>query len=573
MPGQQSDAMRLPTPSQLSSKPASNPASAASRRLSIAALCFALLLAAYWRIPPASSALLFGDEFHSLRRLAFGYDFLFTNYSTTGSGMALPLLQRGLADLFGSNHWTIRGPALLGGLALVASLYPLGRRLVGRNAALIATFLAAGSSILIYYSHFGRAYSLMAWLCLLLVYSLQRILESDGPSTRYSVYCAGLIAALPYVHLSSLATVLAVVGAALVVLWLEGRLRESAHLAGAAALGLALSLALHAPAQASFVAFVSDKTTRAYYGEFGFWDVAALLTGGRMAAILMVPLLLFALTRIALRHGARALPLAAACLSPALALVIVRPYGDAYAYARYAITIVPFVCLALGWLINDGFGGSHEAESAKAVRGRSHWVLGAGALLACVLFAAGPYGVRHPNDGPHANTYLSLYSLPAFDEPWDGAPAFYQSLANATKRPRIIEVPALVNRTRHLYRDYYLQHGAETWLGLFPRELRNVPDGPYVSLANPGWREAAEADYLILHTNLGEELRDYWRFVYESQGHDVGSAAVAAYMTRHSRFGEVAAQEPALLAPRLRSELGEPAFEDRYITVWELDPP
>ncbi len=46
------------------------------------------------------TAFLFGDEFHTLRDLPRGYRFLLTHFDNYGSGMALPLLQRVLVDLF-----------------------------------------------------------------------------------------------------------------------------------------------------------------------------------------------------------------------------------------------------------------------------------------------------------------------------------------------------------------------------------------------------------------------------------------------------------------------------------------
>lgn len=531
-----------------------------------------LLLAAYWRVPEAGRALLFGDELHSLRRIEHGYRFLLTDFSSTGSGMALPLLQRGLADLFGPSHWSFRAPALLSGLALLASLYPLGRKLVRSNAAAIATCLAAGSSMLIYYSHYGRSYAGMAWLSLLLVYALQCIIDSTEPtrlSNRHYAYCAVLVAALPYVHLSSLAFVLAVIGAALVPLWMESRKREALQVAGAAGAGLVLAFLLHLPAYDSLAAFVSDKTTSAYFGEFGFWDVGALLAGGRGIAMLALPLLLVALARFARARGWRALPLIAACVAPGLALLVTRPFGDAYAYARYAISMLPFAFLAIGWLIDDLLGALQPEAREDPIRRRALG-LALGVALAGALFLAGPYGLTRVDDGPHSNTYLSLLPLPAFDTPWSGTPAFYETLAEQPTGLRIIETPALVNRSRHLYRNYYLQHGVETWLGVLPEELATLPEGPYVSFDDPSWRQRANADYLILHHRIAEELSDYWRFVYMGQGAEVERPGVAAFMTRHSRFGRVARRGSAELAESLRQELGDPMYETQRLMVWDL---
>ncbi len=535
-----------------------------------ASLTVALVLAAYWRVPSAGRALLFGDEFHSLRRIGFGYRFLLTDFCPAGSGMTLPLLQRMLSDAFGLNHWTIRAPALVSGLAMVASMYPLGGRMVGGYAALVATFFAASSSMLIYYSHFGRAYSMMVWFSLMLVYSLQRILESNRPAPRYYAYCLALVAALPYVHLSSLAFVLAVVGATLLPLWVGARKQEALLLAGALITGLTVAGLAHAPAFASMSMFVSDKTSHAYFGDFGFWDVAALLTGGRGAAILLLPVLLFALARVGHRGGWKALPLAAACLSPGIALIVVRPYGDAYAYSRYAITALPFVFLVLGWLLSDLFGERRRVEAPKASRLGRGRVLIAGVLIAGASFLAGPKGLRAIDDGAFANTYLTLLPLPAFDAPWHGMPPFYRSLGENPAELRIIEVPALLNRSRHLYRNYFLQHGVETWLGMLPEELEGIPDGPYVSFDDPDWRGKSDADYVIVHFHINDELRDYWDFVYTGRAEEAERPDVFAYMVRHSRYGPAVTAGLAELASKLTLEVGEPVYHSGRIAVWDL---
>ena len=160
-----------------------------------AVLAAAVLLGAWWRLAPVGSAFLFGDEFHSLRDLSHGWHFVFTNFSDTGSGMALPILLRALGEAFGYDHWTIRMPAYLGGLATLVCVYPIARRQVGENGAAVATLLVATSPLLIFYSHFGRSYMLVTCLCLLLLAVLQRIVDGE-PATRSRCAAAALLTAL-----------------------------------------------------------------------------------------------------------------------------------------------------------------------------------------------------------------------------------------------------------------------------------------------------------------------------------------------------------------------------------------
>jgi hypothetical protein len=546
-----------------------------SRHPSLAGLRWTLILGGvlvgiYWRLHGVGTSLLFGDELHSLREIPNGYRYLLTHFSPTGSGMALPIFQRALGDALGLNHWTIRGPATLGGIATLASTYPIARRCVGGTAAAVATLLVATSPLLIFYSHFARAYSLVTWLGLLLFVLLQRIVDGDRANLARCAGCAFLTALLPYVQPIWLGFVLPLFGGALIALWMEApRRREAGAVASSLAAGGLACLLLHLPARRSLSQYVSFATTEEYFGGFGFWDVATLMAGSRGGAVLALVLLLLALAVMVARYRLSRLPLVLGCVGPVVALAVIRPFGDPYAYARYAIPCLPFACIAIGWFVVVAVSRAIPSE-----RGREVGALALGATLAALLFASGPYGVRHTTDGPHGNTYITMFPLPAFDIPWDGAPAFYRELSRSEEVVRIIEVPALVTRTRHLYRNYYLQHGKETWLGIgFPWELKDLPDGPYLSFEDPHWREKSDADYLILHASIGRELSRYWRFVYGTHRAEAGDPSVAAYMARHSRYAGYKgpfASLPAGLREKLRLQLGEPLYLDEEIVVWRL---
>ncbi|MDB4433308.1 glycosyltransferase family 39 protein, partial [bacterium] len=365
----------------------------------------AVLLGSYWRLLNVETALLFGDEFHSLRDLAMGYRHVFTNFSSTGSGMALPIIQRILGDLWGLNHWTIRIPALLGGIATLASVYPIARRWTGESAAAVATLLVASCPLLIFYSHFGRSYTLVAWLCLLLLLLLQRIVDGERASLARCAGCALLTAVLPYVQPISLGFVLPVFGGAAIALWMEApRRREAVAVVLALAAGGLACLLIHLPAWASLSQYLSFATTWDYFGDFGFWDVAALMAGSRWGAVVALALLLLALGAMLARYRLRRLPLVLGCLGPCLAVAVVRPFGDPYAFARYAIPSLPFACIAIGWLAAVAVRRAIAQSPAREIG-----ALALGAVLAALLFASGPYGVRHTADGPHANTYITMF--------------------------------------------------------------------------------------------------------------------------------------------------------------------
>src|SRR6185503_15460625 len=127
-----------------------------------------------------------------------------------------PLLQRAAMDVFGPTVFSYRLPALVAGLLGLWLLYPLGRHLVGRGPAWLATLLLAVHPMHAYYSRFARAYTLVFLLGLVLAFSLVRALEGRR---RAWIGFALASALLPWVHLSTAAPVAVVDLVAIVLAW------------------------------------------------------------------------------------------------------------------------------------------------------------------------------------------------------------------------------------------------------------------------------------------------------------------------------------------------------------------
>jgi hypothetical protein len=533
----------------------------------LAAICVGALL----RLPDVERAFLFGDELHSLSAVSRGYGFVLGHFSPTGAGMALPLLQRIAIDLSGPGHWAIRAPAWIAGLALLPAVALVTRRWLGGRIALGATWLVAVSPLLVFYSHFARAYAAVVLLAVLLLHAVQGIVDAGRATPRGLAAVALLAAALPWAHPTALSTVVPVVLAGTVALLgrsdrpATGRRRAAAGLLGALALGGLLCIGIHWPAADSLEAFVSAKTRTEYAGAFGPLDVAALVAGGRWVAASLGGLALGGGLWLARRCGPRAWPLLAAALAPAVVIAVVRPFGDAYAYARYVIAAIPPLLVLAA-----------VALDRLARRGprplRAHGALLTAGVAGIVLVAGPPDPLTDPAP-QHANTYLSLYALPAFDAPWPDTPAFYRSLAaeagSARARSGLIELPALTSRARHLYRHYQLQHGRVTWLAPLPGEFPLLPDGPYVAIAALDRLAASGAEYLVVHRDVAAELARYWAWVYGPEGPPV-AAAGRAYMARHERYGGLLPRPSPALVAALTARFGEPVFVDDTLLVYRV---
>jgi hypothetical protein len=144
------------------------------------------------------------------------------------------------AKLGGAEGLGLRLPSLLAAGATVPLLHGVGRRALGREAALLGAALFAVSPFAVFYGSEARAYSLMAFLVVLATCCLLR--ATDGGGGGWWVGFAAAAAASVYTHYTAAAVVAAVVGWALVF---RPPARRAAALATAgAALAVAPWLAL-----------------------------------------------------------------------------------------------------------------------------------------------------------------------------------------------------------------------------------------------------------------------------------------------------------------------------------------
>lgn len=506
----------------------------------------------------AASALFMGDEWHTLRAAWAGFGASLRTFDAFGSGLGLPFAVRCAAELGGWSEFWVRAPALLAGVAVLAGVFWLGRDLAGTGVALVATALASADSFLTYYAAFVRAYSVVAALSLLAAAAALAFLAPGRVRRRAPLALALATGLAPWFHVTGLAPIAALAGTAALVLGCRRSWRRLALLAASVAAGCLLAAALLAPARESLSEFLGRKGSQKYYGTFGALDVWALFFGNRVLAAGIAALLVPLGIGLALRTGARGLVVLAGLVGPLVALLVARPTGDPYAYARYASAAVPFACLVLAWGL----------ERAVHRLGRGELALhGLGALAAAALFAGGSYGLCRTSDAPFQATTIGLYPLPAFDRPFPGTPEVYRRIAADEAARVVLEIPHLTQRSVHLYRNYALQHGKRVRTGFLGDNGGLLPDG-YPSFQERAVRADPDADWVVVHLDAAAEAEDYWSTVYSEA--DARASDVRAYMERHERFGRDAEVPSAAVLAALERVLGRPAFEDARVRAWRL---
>ena len=527
-----------------------------------------VLLAAGAALRGLGSVLLFGDEFHSVRNLDLPWLELAQLFDRNGSGLLLPLLQKLAVALFGESLWSYRLPAIAGALATLVLLYPTGAFLFGRSAAVLAVAALAANAMHVFYSRYARAYSLAAAFGLLFVLALSHLVLDERPRRRWTwlaVLAGGLA---PYAHPSSAALLVgAGAGALACELARRGRGARLVRLCGTLGAGALLALLLHLPAWDSLRAFFEAKALEGVV-PFGSLDVATLIAGSRSAGVVLLAALPAALGAALLRERSRAWIALGACIGPPIGLLVTHPSGLVYAYARYLFAALPFALLFLA-------AGLMALARFVPIRGgaRAALALGAGLGLVILGWIRGPLGVAHTSDGPFANSNLGLHPLGAFDVPWRGTSAFYRIIAESGEPLRIVEAPELCNRGALLYRNLWLQHRSELVAGcIFEETAGRVPDGPYVDLSERAALAGLDADYLVLHHAIYDELVAYWGFVFEEAWPPRENSAEAALMAAHINWG-VFQQRPEpiqALERRARATFGDPLYEDAFVRVWDL---
>lgn len=529
-------------------------------------LC-AIALGAWMRIEGITTMPLYGDEYHGVRVARFDFAVLFQSFDAYGTHVVLPVLQRLMVLLLDPSIITFRLPALIPGLLCLVLCYPAARSFVGRAPALVATCALAVSPIHIYYSRFGRAYSLNIFFGLLLIWAVRRAHLAEWRG-KWRLFAVGLVATLlPYTHLSSAGFVLGVGLAAAALAWHSFGLGTGLKALGVFAAAAVVCGLLFLPVLEPLVAYLTKLPPEDKARPEGVLGLTTLLAGGGYAGVVWLVCLPLGLVLLARRNLLEAGVLGASILGPAIFLAVTLPHGMEYAYARYLVTALPSMLMILAWLITT------PCERLLAGAAGPRLGVSVGVALVLVVHLGGPLSARAPDSGPFANTYLAMRDLPAFDRPCKFTPDIYRMIAEDTEATTIIEVPALHSRAVLLYRNYYLQHGKQVLIGLSrsPDDVRLA--GPYAFVGDPQVGRKTGAQYLVLHRNMMAEAATYWRWVYDRAWPQVQTPWDEGFMNRHRKFF-IPEVEPggmgAALEGALRQQLGPPIFEDRQVVAWRL---
>jgi 4-amino-4-deoxy-L-arabinose transferase-like glycosyltransferase len=125
-------------------------------------------------------------------------------------------------QLVGESEFAVRYLSLIFGLLTVALIYPLGRRLIGRRVALLATLLLAAARFHVWWSQEMRMYILAGLLGVLSVYWMVRLVHGESSrETSRQVDRAAATRPLVYLFIPATALALYTVYLAIILLLIE----------------------------------------------------------------------------------------------------------------------------------------------------------------------------------------------------------------------------------------------------------------------------------------------------------------------------------------------------------------
>jgi uncharacterized membrane protein len=226
-----------------------NPAPAWTRKdLTLVAILTATALAL--RIIGLNEELWF-DEINTLLRYVRPPAWeIFRQFDTLNNHILYSLAAHFSIGWFGESAWSVRLPAVVFGVATIPAAYYLGRQLMGRNEAFLASAFLAFSYHHVWFSQSARGYTGLLLGTVLISIFFVRLLTQDKPDRR-SVLAYAIVAALAsWIHLTA-ALVIIAHGITWLAVISAKAVRGKAGFKPAALLGTLLaglfSLALYAP--------------------------------------------------------------------------------------------------------------------------------------------------------------------------------------------------------------------------------------------------------------------------------------------------------------------------------------
>lgn len=519
------------------------------RALLVLAAFLAGALLRLWNLGPQVMS---DDELHAVRAaLASPVSHILVMYQRTDNTIPLTAIYRVLLDRgVKVTEWTVRLPAVLSGLLLLAAAPLWAARRLGWRAATVFAFLLAVSPGLVFYSRIARSYApivLLGFGALVCFEAWWRRPEDWRPGAGYAV----LAALAAWFHLGAAPFVVSpflfAAGDAVIQ-------RDRRRFASLLVLGVATLLGFLAflvPARESLTTLVKEKHGELHLTWTLVKNVLLLAAGSRHAwvALLVGIAAAFGLARLFRIDRRLALFTVTAVCGHVAGLLFLAPQGHGHPLIlfRYLLVILPWVLL---W-VAVAFEGEGRRPLARPV------LMAFFFLFIGILVWAGPFVNPRLWRSPfahHSDSMTFMWPRPSLRP--EQASGFYGTLASSPEPGAVLEYPWVavwrMNRVFYLCQEI---HGrqvvvapARALLADGRLAFRNMVPG------TPEGFLASRARWLVVHRNLAKE--------------ESGIPPPMEIDPRHRRLLRTFGHR---MTAQLTRGWGTPDFLDRRIAVWDLE--
>ncbi|MGE5280103.1 MAG: ArnT family glycosyltransferase [Deltaproteobacteria bacterium] len=473
------------------------------KRLNITMLLAAASVGAgiFLRVHGVGDQIPLDDEWHGMFVAATrGLGYIATHFEVTGTSIPYTLYRRLCLLTVGWDEVILRLPSLIAGCAALMVFPLFARRLFKDRAAALFSFLLAVSPMLIYFSRYSRAYSVIALLQFIAVLSFYFWLTGGG--RRHAAVFVVCMALAVWFHVFAGVTLAACFLFACVMVSPLARFVCPADRRGAAvsprevllvfgAAGL-LSAAFYLPAMwnGSLFVFSSLRLKAGVPGLAAFLSAARLMSGTSETPAFVLTVLLAGTGFWVVRRTQPVLASLILCLALCAAGAFFVSWAQGmtgFSMARYAIVLLPFFLLlaALGLECVMQAVGANVRRIGATLSGLTAVGILGYLCLAGPLLPVYARVNNFTNHNAYQQDYAAAWEQAPYRDAWfplplepERIPGFYGRLAAEPGAGRILEYPMMIGGYLNFHEYYQRLHRREIVGGYLPRERRPGAGSP-----------------------------------------------------------------------------------------------
>lgn len=549
------------------------------------------IIGAFLRFYQLGGQIIGDDEWHAINIASrSSYTYILTHFHMEDNCIPLTLMDKLLIDSIGLNELSLHLVQAVVGVLIIIVFPILAERIIGKHISAVFALLLAVLPLLVYYSRFARPYIFVVFLSFPALISFYYWLETKNKwyLTTYilgSILCSyfspvsipSLVAPLLFSFYlavfgrntgegnpSKLSVsykeilLVSVILCAGILIWL---------LPAVSSLGAITSKAGEGSIQMSTL----TNVLKMFSGFGNSWIALCVMISFCMGLIYQYKInrhfLFFMVTIILVQF---------------LAISLINPYRIelSHVFSRYNISCLPLYLM----VVSIGVWSGIHTASAKLLRPTQSKKIAT--LLSVILFVS-----LYLSSSPIRTTYASINNFSNHDDFQYGynsivyknnmqeelVSGFYRNLGKESVSTSIIEFPYVIWWSGNYFHLYQQLHRKKVLIGfwepyyLIPQFItaEHVTLRNFINIGAPDSLISSGAKYLVIHRDMAWERKNI-KSIYET-GNEIDKKTIdKSPNIFEDRYGPLSRKMANDVIIHLRGVLGEPYFEDEWITVFKI---